>query len=67
MSSTDQIPADLLKQLVEMAMRQGLCETEKARDPGTTGILRLNVTLAVRHGKPQGGSSSLVFEKKLGL
>ena len=55
---------DALSALVASALRDGQFEIEKAEH--NSGILRLNISLAVRHGRKQGASTSLVFERKLG-
>ena len=54
----------VLDALVKQAIRDGGREVSRAAV--NSGVLRLNVTLSVRHGKPQGSSRSLSFELKQG-
>lgn len=53
-----------LTALIQMALTDGVYEVQRAAHE--TGIIRLNLSLTVRHGRPQGSASSLVFEKKTG-
>lgn len=55
----------VFQDLIQMALTDGSLEIQRAG--GDTGVLRLNLALTVRHGRPQGSSSSLAFEKKTGL
>jgi hypothetical protein len=57
---------DSLRNLIELALTDGTFEVQRA-EAAETGVLRFNLALTVRHGRPVGSSSSLVFEKKLGL
>ena len=68
---TEAVPApgspfldDVLQALVAQAIRDGSREVSRAAT--NSGVLRLNISLSVRHGKPQGSSRSLSFELKQG-
>lgn len=55
---------DVLEALVARAIAEGSREISRAAT--NSGVLRLNISLSVRHGKPQGSSRSLSFELKQG-
>jgi hypothetical protein len=55
---------ETLAALIQMALTDGSLELRRAEHE--TGQLRLNLSLTVRHGRVQGSTSSLVFEKRLG-
>lgn len=58
--------AETLDALIKVALADGQAEVDKASEGKGNGIIRLNITLAVRHGRKQGASTSLVYERKLG-
>ena len=53
-----------LTELIQMALTDGAAEVQRAT--GETGVIRMNLALTIRHGRVQGSTASLVFEKKLG-
>lgn len=55
---------DVLRILFENTMTRG--EHELDRADTRTGMIRLNLSISVRHGRPQGSTSSLHFEEKTG-
>lgn len=57
-------PEEILRLLSDAALAAGRHELVRAMNG--TGILRLNISLSLRHGKPQGSTSGLVFEEKRG-
>ena len=57
---------ETLELLLDSALKDGMVEIQRAEETTSTGIIRLNISLAVRHGRKQGASTSLVFERKLG-